>query len=117
MNPDENKENMGFERLKIEIDVVKHISTLTTGSIVIVVTLADKLPKPLIHPGFLCWALALLVVSLACCVGYLVTPWSIGEPRQLVTLGNSLVFFAAGMFLLVGIALLAIFGLVNFGCP
>ena len=47
---DSETEKLILERLKLEVDALKHISTLATGTIVIIATFLDKLPKPLEQP-------------------------------------------------------------------
>jgi hypothetical protein len=40
-----------FERLKLAVESVKHITTLATGSIVLIATFADKVPLALFVSG------------------------------------------------------------------
>lgn len=118
MNADDSSDKMRFERLKLEIDVVKHVSTLSTGSLVLIVTLADKLPKPLLYPQLVQASLCCFVASLLCCLLYLVSPWSVDtSERSFVTITNFLAFLAAGLSLVLGIGLLGVFGIVNLGKP
>jgi hypothetical protein len=61
-----NNKNLHFERTKLAADLVKHISTLSTGSLVLIATLLDKLPKPLEGRRFLITSIICFVVCLVC---------------------------------------------------
>src|SRR5208283_4662311 len=62
----ETLNTMDFEQLKLQADTIKHASTMATGTIVILATFMDKLPKPLTDPKALIIAVILLLVCLGC---------------------------------------------------
>lgn len=113
-SPDEIK--LELERLKIKIDLVKHLSTLSTGSIVLIATFIDKLPKPIIHRQDLVTAIAFLGLSLIASAMYLAATginrrsWNLSEPETM----RELVFglLAVGSFVL-GVQSLGVFVIVN----
>jgi hypothetical protein len=60
-----------FERLKLAVDSVKHITTLATGTIVLLVTLVERIPKPVADKADLHLALISLLICIAASVGFL----------------------------------------------
>jgi len=72
MKSDEWDDKQDFERTKLAIDCVKHITTLATGTIVFSAAIVEKLPKGSRFTGGLFAAsLALVVFSLFLCFFYL----------------------------------------------
>ena len=71
--PDEPNRNEGqrFERVKLAVDSVKHITTLATGTIVLLATFSDRLPRPLAFKGYLITAIVSMVVCLLASFIYL----------------------------------------------
>jgi hypothetical protein len=53
-----------FELFKMAVDSVKHITTLTTGTIVLLATFAERIPRPIAHKV----DLALAIVSMLLCL-------------------------------------------------
>jgi len=69
MTADE-KRARAFERTKLGVDVVKHLTTLSTGSIVVLATLVDKLHKPLLIPEALVAAIGSFLTSVGVSLFY-----------------------------------------------
>jgi hypothetical protein len=65
------RDKLILERTKLAADTVKHISTLATGSIVLVATFMDKVHKPIVTPNLLTIAIGAFMVCLFFCVIYL----------------------------------------------
>lgn len=105
---DNQDSQAAFKRLKLEVDVVKHLSTLNTGSILIVATFLDKLGKSVLHPERLAFSLLCLVCSLGACVIYLMTPWVQSKQARVISILNSLLFLAACLLFFVGIMFLGV---------
>ena len=59
------------ELAKIGVDYLKHISTLASGSIVVIATFLDKFPHPKFKPALICAVCALCLSLMFCCVGML----------------------------------------------
>ena len=57
-----------FERLKLEVDVVKHLSTLDTGTIVFIATVLEKFPRSPLGMHAITVSLGCLLSSLQICV-------------------------------------------------
>jgi len=97
------------------MDVAKHFSTLSAGSIVLIATLIDKLPKPLSDTTSLRDAIVCLLVSLGLSIFYLWTPWETLDPnpRQIVVSVNRFAFLFAGLFFLIGLVALGTFAITN----
>jgi hypothetical protein len=68
---DSDPKDQEFERFKMAVDSVKHITTLATGTIVLVATFIDKLPKPVFKKDDLIGAIFLMVVCLVSSFIYL----------------------------------------------
>jgi hypothetical protein len=60
-----------LEGTKLATDLMKHVATLASGSIVLVATLLDKFPKPIIGSGWLVGSVISLVLCLACSLYFL----------------------------------------------
>ena len=73
---------MKLEEIKLQADTTKHITTLATGTIVLVATFMDKLPKPLQAPDLLVGS---LIAMLVCTFSAFVHLWSLTllGPRRL----------------------------------
>lgn len=102
-----------LERAKVAIDVVKHVSTLSTGSIVLIATLLDKFPKPIAAQWQLAAAILCLVFCLACCLYYLVYVGVSGNWKERNTGIGGVVGMLIGWSFLVGILFLGIFAIQN----
>ena len=111
----DDQEKLAIERIKIEVDVAKHFSALSTGSIVLITTLLDKLPKPLAKTAILQVAILCLLISLGLSVFCLWTPWQTLErkPRVAVVLTNRVSLFFAGFAFLGGLIAMGIFAIAN----
>jgi hypothetical protein len=108
-----------LEREKLAADLVKHISTLATGSIVIITTLLDKLPKPIQLGEWLIYTVILFATCTAACVLYMlrlgvVAHWLDEEAdsrvafKFYITLG-----FIIFMTFILGIVCLCVFAVKN----
>lgn len=66
----ENLERAKFllEFRKVGFDVIKHVSTLASGSIVIIIAFLDKIPKPIHHGNLLEAALRCFLGCIVLCV-------------------------------------------------
>jgi hypothetical protein len=64
-------DDVEFERLKLALDSVKHITTLATGVIVLTATFYDKLPKPITFRLSLFLSLSFMLICLAAAFCYL----------------------------------------------
>lgn len=71
INDSGRKETQEFERLKLAVDSVKHITNLATGTIVLLATFGDKLPKPLAFRGYLVAGAISMVICLIASFIYL----------------------------------------------
>jgi|ERR1039458_5723828 hypothetical protein len=111
--PNHEQEKLALERTKVEIDVVKHFTTLNTGSIVLTATLLGQFHKPVVAPNLIALSLGFLLVSLIACVWYLWTPWSRAERGQINDAGNRIAFPLTGSAFLIGILCLAVFSYQN----
>ena len=66
------KDESDFERTKLAIDCVKHITTLATGTIVFSAAIIERLPKPKPHLMVMfVFSIGLTVISLLACFVYL----------------------------------------------
>jgi len=111
----DGKAPSAFERLKLEIDAIKHLSTLSTGSILLIATFFDKIPKSPFYREGLAVSLMLLTASLGGCVAYLMTPWT-GNRWRFEGFINRVLFVEAHTCFLLGIICLgkvAYSGLLN----
>jgi hypothetical protein len=97
-----------FERLKLAVDAVKHITTLATGTIALVVTFSDKLPRPLPASVLLASALSLMVICLHSSFIYL---WKVSLGENIPKIREGTVFLSNVIYFSFscGIALLVIF--------
>jgi hypothetical protein len=59
-----------YERTKLALDLVKHLSTLATGSLVLIATLLERFPKPLREQDTLIWSVVCFVVCTVACTAY-----------------------------------------------
>ena len=101
----QEQDSVAFEKAKLAIDLVKHISTLATGALVIICTFIDKV----VRPGVSYVALITSVVSLTCCVMLCLTYFF---ARALDAHGNARKTSDARYeLMLLGISLLLTFGL------
>jgi hypothetical protein len=57
-------EKFALERTKLAVDSIKHITTLATGTILLIVAVVDKAPRPVMGRPW-------LIISIACMVGCL----------------------------------------------
>jgi hypothetical protein len=94
------------ERTKIAVDCVKHITTLTTGTILLIAAGIDKVTRPVVGWGWLVASISLMLVCLILCFSFLLDVGVIGRrnPRagaQVFFIGSSFVF---------GIICIVIFG-------
>lgn len=108
-----------LERTKLAMDLVKHLSTLATGSIVLIATLLEKFPKPLREQDTLIWSVISFITCTVSCTAYwffgaivwhwLRTNWSDRQVR--------LFFFVLAVILTAsfafGVILLGIFAIKN----
>jgi len=62
---------VSLEREKLAADLIKHVSTLATGSVVLVTTLLDKIPKPVQFPEGLVIAIWAFIICIMACFMYL----------------------------------------------
>ncbi len=113
-----HEEVQDFERLKLAVDAVKHITTLATGTIVLVATFADKLRQPVGGRGYLIGTIASMLLCLLTSFIYLyfatLNPFAQANPlsaRGRFTVLSLCIYFSFGS----GIACLAEFGLHNIG--
>jgi hypothetical protein len=60
-----------LDRTTLATDLVKHISTLASGSIILLATFLSLSKVPLKDFGVLIYGIGLLVVCIVCCVSYL----------------------------------------------
>ncbi len=107
------------ERTKVLIDVVKHLTTLSSGAVVILISLLDKLPRPL----HLTWLLGTSIGAFLCAVvvaGYVFLVVLAANHRR----GRHVVFDVADTILarlvqalltlfVSGVALLCVFAVAN----
>jgi hypothetical protein len=91
------------EDVKSKIDVAKHLSTLNTGTIVVVATFWGKFPHA-VWTALVDYSVTFLLASLATCVIYLT--WEPMRFRWLLRV--------AGASFYVGTMLLGLFASVNF---
>jgi hypothetical protein len=108
-----------LERTKLAADIVKHISTLATGSIVLVPTFTDKIHNPILKSSLLVTAIAALMICLLCCVVYL---FLVGVPSRWdatvvrptsVRWGMQCAAGALYVSFAVGVKMLGFFGIAN----
>jgi|SRR5215472_3875403 len=59
-----------YERTRIALDLVKHLSTLATGSLVLIATLLERFAKPLREQDTLIWSVVCFVVCTVACTAY-----------------------------------------------
>ena len=64
MDESDRNDRQEFDRLKLAVDSVKHITTLATGTIVLVAAFTDKLHKPLSFRAYLITTIALMLICL-----------------------------------------------------
>jgi len=105
MTDDDEKHKRQFEQTKLEFEVVKHLSTLVTWSILFIATFVARLQVVQAKPRALYWSVRLLVVSLVFCVLWLASPWAEVKTRFL----HKWVFGTAGVLFIWAICLLAYF--------
>ncbi|MFN7932732.1 MAG: hypothetical protein U0R19_05355 [Bryobacteraceae bacterium] len=68
---EQERNSFTLERTKLAVDVVKHISTLSTGSLVAVTTVINRPDTPVNQPMFLFAAVAFLTLCVMSCALYL----------------------------------------------
>ena len=101
----QEQDSVAFEKAKLAIDLVKHISTLATGALVIICTFIDKV----VRPGVSYVALTTSVLSLTCCMTLCLTYFF---ARALDAHGNARKTSDARYdLMLLGISLLLTYGL------
>lgn len=118
MRPDEIEERkQAFERTKLAHDTVKHITTLATGSIVLIATLMDKIPKPVTNPELMMASiLALLLCILFATLFFLlvsIRPHLLAEPETRDRKSEASICLAVYVLFLLGIGALAVFATQN----
>lgn len=64
--PADKEDQLAFDRLKLAVDSIKHITTLATGTIVLSATFIDKFPKPTLHKLLFLVSIVCMFVSLLC---------------------------------------------------
>lgn len=110
-----------LKKTKLAVETVKHITTLSSGSIVLLATFVGQFPKPLKDPASLVVAVVCLLVCLGAGILYLFVAaelgddWRVGEvpPQRSKPLRVSVaLMFLSFMF---GIVALGIFALSNIG--
>ena len=89
------------ESRRIRIDILKHLSTLNTGSILIAGAMLEKFPHGAVLP--LACTFAALICSLATCVVLLI------RPERILISGNRLLFLVACVLFIIGISFLSLF--------
>lgn len=112
------KEKANEESLKLGYDLFKHITTLSTGTLLILITFVEKLfqnPtwKFLVSISFVS---LILVIILSLVLMFFVTD-GIGELEELheqETKTNRWIFISAIVFFMIGMLSFVIFALVNF---
>jgi len=67
----DERDRFDFERVKLAVDSIKHITTLATGTLVLLVAFLDKLPKPIIRLNWLIFAVICLLLCLTASFVYL----------------------------------------------
>lgn len=63
-----------LERTKLAMDLVKHLSTLATGAIVLIATLLERFPRPLREQDTLVWSIVSFIICTISCTAY----WFLG---------------------------------------
>lgn len=110
------------ERLKLEYDTAKHITTLNTGSILILVTFLEKLFANPFWKALVAIALASFVLSTICSLLLMILiSWTIGftyltksHKGKMRDVNLTFKFSMAALILfLIGIFCLALFALIN----
>ena len=113
MNGTNERDRMEFERMKLRVESVKHITALATGTVVLTVALLDKIPKP-ISGRF--WLLCSIASMLLCLLLSFVYMWASGilsytiEPPKAF---RSSIALALGFVFVGGIWSLGIFAFYN----
>lgn len=110
-----------LERLKLGVDITKHLTTLTTGSVVVLASFADKALPNGAYNKYIIASLALLVCSLLASVFvlvssiYLVNPYVSGTDDRRKPLTKVMVFTFLTSFIMffLGIASAAIIAGLN----
>src|SRR5437879_9051728 len=114
MRDDEQKQDESAqERTKIRVDIVKHITTLATGTILVVVAFFDKLTGFMVGRA---WLVASIVCMLVCVGAAFVYLWaeSLPFPRQNDTVGLVVLSTIMYFSFLFGILVLVVFLLRNY---
>jgi len=92
---------------KTRIELVKHFTTLNTGTIVIAATLFDKFNHPFFRRRLLVWSFVFLINSLTSSVALLMAPDRITLPR------NRRLYIWVGVSFVLGILFLWFFTFFN----
>ena|ERR1022692_523481 len=71
--PDEDGAKLSLERIKLAVDIAKHIATLSAGSILVTATFLDKFKGPITGRWLVAGAILFFVISLMSSVVYLDT--------------------------------------------
>jgi len=115
-----SKTDTQLERIKIGLDLVKHVSTLAAGSIVLLATFLDKFPRPLLKGDWLTVAVWLLCGCLVCCLVYILNV-GIGRDWGVRTEFDEAIGIISGAFAaatcVAGIISLGIFVMANINRP
>ncbi len=115
---DLERAKLDLERIKIQTDLVKHLSTLAVGSIVLIATLIDRLPKPLLSRRYLVASICCMCACLAFSLWYIMVvgigrDWSRKEPAKFDQFQDALFGVLTGIAFLFGVISLAVFVVFN----
>lgn len=123
--PPQNEQNVSahpyrLEGLKLEADFMKHLASLNTGSIVLVVTFLEKLFKQpeatslvgIALVSFILSTVGLILIHVMLVVRMQEVPWDEPLSKAETWLGIPAFVFAFGGFF-VGISCLAVFAIIN----
>lgn len=92
---------------KTLLDLVKHFTTLNTGTIVIAATVFDKFHNPALGRHLFVWAFVFLICSLTSCVALLMAP------ERILLRRNRLLYRWVGISFVLGILFLWFFTFSN----
>jgi hypothetical protein len=117
-NAKSERSKFELERIKIQTDLVKHLSTLSAGSIVLIATLIDRLPKPLVEKPYLIRAIICLCACLVFSLWHLMVvgigrDWDRPKPARFDQLQDTFSGVLAGVAFLFGIICLGVFVIGN----
>src|SRR4051794_35035875 len=105
------------DRMKLSIDIVKHLTTLASGSIVLVSTFVSKTQAGVYHKGWIITSISFLLISLLASITHLffgLFHSKPGEPNRSVVNLVSFSFVIAFASFFGGIVYLGLFALTNF---